>query len=165
MPTPFVKKLASETGKSIEDIEKFWDKAKKITADKFSIPESKFESEQYAYCVGIVKNMVGVDEDLMDPEKFISSDKNAHEYIEDIMTSSGFNIGNVTVAKDALSVQSDPEEVEDHEEDIEVIPEYDTEDSAENISSDHDWKTDDSYETDGGLDPLSPMGDSLKDRE
>lgn len=95
MPTPFVKKLSRETGKSVEAIEKLWAKAKKITSEEKGVKEADFGSDEYAYCVGIVKKMVGVDEALLDPERFINSDKNAHDFIEETMVSSGFDIGNV----------------------------------------------------------------------
>lgn len=55
MPTPFLKKLSKETGKSIKTLESYWDEAKHTTSEKFHIPESKFKSKHWGYTTSIVK--------------------------------------------------------------------------------------------------------------
>lgn len=88
MASPYVKKIAKETGKSEKEIESFWDKAKGIASDTLGTPEDKFGSKEYAYTVGIVKNMLGIKEDVLNPTKFLESEYSAKEYIETITSSS-----------------------------------------------------------------------------
>lgn len=104
MPSPYVKKLASETGKSVDEIEKLWDKAKGITADTFGKSEDDFGTKEYKYTVGIIKNMLGVNEMVLDPSIFLKSGKSAKEFIRETVTSANFSIGDtnpVSVSKDA----------------------------------------------------------------
>ena len=85
MPTPYVQQLAKQTGKSVGEIEKLWDKAKKIASEDFGKPESQFGSKEYSYVTGIVKKMVGKKEDFIDPAKFLGSPMNAKEFIESVL--------------------------------------------------------------------------------
>ncbi len=87
MPSPYVKKLARETGKTIDEVEGLWDKAKKIAADHFKKSITEFGDQEYAYTVGIVKNMSGLDEKVLDVSFFLESDKPAAKFIEDITIS------------------------------------------------------------------------------
>lgn len=178
MPTPFVKKLSIETGRSIEDIEGLWEKAKEITAEKFDMKVEDFGSEQYAYTVGIVKRMVQAEEELTDPERFLSSSKNAHEYLEDMMTSSSFDIGNVTVSPGVVTPVDEPVTVTRDDEnggspeesgdvgdryDLEVKDSVEAEDENEGESVDtHDWTEDDYFDQKTGeTDPLRALPDVL----
>jgi len=95
MPSAYVKNLAKETGKSEAEIEKLWKKAKEITSETLGTKESDFGSKEYKYTVGIVKNMLGMKEELIDPSKFLNSDLGAKEYLEAVVVSSNFSIGNV----------------------------------------------------------------------
>ena len=52
MPTPYVKKLAKEKGKSVAEIERLWDKAK-------AQAERAGRKDDYAYITGILQHMVG----------------------------------------------------------------------------------------------------------
>lgn len=65
MPVPYLDKLSKETGKSIAELEKLWGKAKKIASEHFNKPESEFGDKEFAYVVGIVKNMVGKEEHII----------------------------------------------------------------------------------------------------
>jgi len=94
MPSAYVRSLSKETGKSVSEIEKLWDKAKEITSETFNKDEDEFDDREYKYSVGIVRNMIGLDERVLDPTNFLNSDKSAKDYIETI-TSANFSIGNV----------------------------------------------------------------------
>jgi len=89
MPSPYIKSLSRETGKSESELEKLWSKAKEITSDTFNKKESEFGEKEYSYTVGIIKNMLGLKEEVLNPAKFLESEMNAREYIETI-TSSAF---------------------------------------------------------------------------
>jgi 3-oxoacyl-ACP reductase-like protein len=52
MPTPYVKKLAKEKGKSVAEVERLWDKAKDQA-------EKAGRKDDYAYITGILQHMVG----------------------------------------------------------------------------------------------------------
>lgn len=82
MPTPYVQKLAKETGKPVAEVEKLWDKAKKIASEDFGKPESQFGSKEFSYVIGIVKQMVGKHEDILDPAKFLRSKFSAKEFVD-----------------------------------------------------------------------------------
>lgn len=95
MPTPWVKKIAKETGHTVNEVEGMWDKAKVIVSKITGKKEADFTGKEYAMCTNQVKKMLSIDESLLDPELFINSDKNASDYLDETMSSSGFNIGNV----------------------------------------------------------------------
>ena len=109
MPSPYVNKLAKETGKSVSEVEKLWDKAKEITSDTFGKKEDDFGSKEYSYTTGIVKNMLGVKEELLDPTKFQDSKLSAKQFIEEVMSSNQFDIGNVIPPKE---VKEEPVDIE-----------------------------------------------------
>lgn len=90
MPSPFVKSLAKTSGKSEQEIEALWNKAKQITTETLGVPEDQFEDKEYAYTVGIVKQMLGVKEEVLDPTAFLTSELSAKEYVETVTTSSSF---------------------------------------------------------------------------
>ena len=60
MPLPVLRKMAKESGRSLEDAEKYWDDAKEAALDQgFTEGDDDF----YAYVMGIVKrrlNLSGV---------------------------------------------------------------------------------------------------------
>lgn len=58
MPTPYIKKMAKETGKSLKKLEKLWKKAEKIAGDKFTKEDDAF----HPYVMGIFQRMLGVHE-------------------------------------------------------------------------------------------------------
>ena len=96
MPTPYVKDLAKSTGKSVEEVEKLWDKAKEQTSKELNVPISKFGNKEYAYTTGILKKMTGQKkEDSMKALDFLNSNKGAADFVEDVTTSGQFNIPNV----------------------------------------------------------------------
>ena len=95
MPSPYVSKLAKETGKSVAEIEKLWSKAKKIASETLGKSEDDFGNSEYKYTVGIIKNMLGLNENLLDPSIFLKSGKTAKEFIKETVTSANFTIGDV----------------------------------------------------------------------
>lgn len=113
MPSPYVKKLASETGKSVAEIEKLWSKAKEISADTFGKPESDFGTKEYKYTVGIVKNMLGLNEKVLDPSIFLGSGKSAKDFIKETVVSANFSIGDVNPIKVSKNANSGEEDAED----------------------------------------------------
>lgn len=133
MPSPYIKSLSRETGKSESELEKLWSKAKEITSDTFNKKESEFGEKEYSYTVGIIKNMLGLKEEVLNPAKFLESEMSAREYIETI-TSSAFP----SLDKDLVP----PEKEEDDEEKKDpIIITKEKEESpaiAEDVSDD-DW--------------------------
>lgn len=63
MPNNVVKSLAKKSGKSVDDVEKLWDKAKKIAVDD---GRSEDDEDFYPYVTGILKKMLKIKEDLDD---------------------------------------------------------------------------------------------------
>lgn len=59
MPTPALKSFAQQSGKSIETLEKYWDKAKKLAAEAG-------HKDDYDYITGITKRMAGISEEYME---------------------------------------------------------------------------------------------------
>lgn len=55
MPANIVKSFAEKTGKSVQEVEKLWDKAKELAADGG-------HKEDYNYIVGILKKMLKLNE-------------------------------------------------------------------------------------------------------
>ena len=116
MPSPYVNKLSKETGKSISEIEVLWKKAKDVTAETFGKTEDDFGSKEYSYCVGIVKNMLGIEEKYNDPEAFMNSDLSAYEYIhEDTNISGNFSVGdnNPVIPPEDIEEDGDEDEEDD----------------------------------------------------
>ena len=132
MPSPYVNSLSKETGKSVAEIEKLWNKAKEITADTFGKPEDSFGSKEYKYTVGIVKNMLGINENVLDPSIFLKSGKSAKEFIQETVVSGSFSIGdeNPVVNKNKeddgeekandITMQNFPDEGGDLDEQVEI---------------------------------------------
>lgn len=113
MPSPYVNTLAKETGKTVKEIEKLWNQAKQIAADTLGKAEKDFKSEDYQYVIGIVKNMLGMKESLLDPSIFMKSGKSAKDFIRETVVSANFSIGDVEPV-------IPPEE--DKEEEPETVP-------------------------------------------
>lgn len=67
MPVPFLKNLSDKTGKSIEDLERYWDEAKKQVGNN------------YALITSIVKKRAGM------KESFLNTNLSAKNYIETIV--------------------------------------------------------------------------------
>jgi hypothetical protein len=76
MPTPYVTKLASKHGMSVDDAEKKWSDAKsKVSKDKY--PD---ESGYYSVVMTVFKKMMGEQEDLTTRIKTM---KSFEQFIED----------------------------------------------------------------------------------
>jgi len=90
MPSPYIKSLVKLSDKPEKEIEGLWKKAKEITSDTFDKEEIEFEDLEYSYTVGIVKQMLGIKEELLDPSKFLDSGLSAEEYLE-TLTSNSFS--------------------------------------------------------------------------
>lgn len=67
MPTPYIKKLAKQTGKPVAEVERLWDKAKE-QASKAG------RTDDYAYITGILKHMVGASVRLEASSRLLASD-------------------------------------------------------------------------------------------
>lgn len=111
MPSPWISKLAKETDKSEKELEKLWDKAKKIASEEFGKDEEDFGNKEYKYVTGIVKKMLGMDESILDPSLFLESEYSAKEYIETVV-SGNFSIGNVQPPDEDDEEEYDEEEKE-----------------------------------------------------
>jgi hypothetical protein len=64
MPQSFLKNLSKQTGKSLEDLERYWDEAKKQVGD------------DYAQITAIVKKRAGI------LESFMNSSLSAKEFFQ-----------------------------------------------------------------------------------
>lgn len=63
MPNNIVKTFAEKTGKGFQEVEKLWDKAKKIVEKEY--PDVEKNSEKfYQIVTGVLKNMLGIEEDV-----------------------------------------------------------------------------------------------------
>lgn len=89
MLSPYIRSLVKLSGEPEEKIEKLWKEAKKISMDTFGKKEEEFEDKEYSYTIGIVKQMLGIKEEILDPSKFLESDLSASDYLETV-TSGGF---------------------------------------------------------------------------
>ena len=58
MPVKSLEVIAKKSGLSIDKVEKYWDKAKKIAKEKFKETDDAF----WPYVMGILKRMAGVSE-------------------------------------------------------------------------------------------------------
>ena len=75
MTSPYVNKLVKDTGRPVTEIEKKWDEAKRITAETLGKKEDDFGKTEYDYAYGIVMNMYGKKEAIVNPEVFLNSGK------------------------------------------------------------------------------------------
>lgn len=57
MPANIVKSFADKTGKSEQEVDKLWNKAKEVAVEAG-------EAENYAYITGILKKMLGLNETI-----------------------------------------------------------------------------------------------------
>lgn len=67
MPANIVKSFADKSGKSIQEVEKLWNKAKAVAADEG-------QKENYAFITGILKKMLGLNESETFKEFLIMKD-------------------------------------------------------------------------------------------
>lgn len=63
MPNNVIKSFAKKSGKSVDEVEKKWNRAKAIAAEKG-------HNEDYDYIVGILKNMLDLNECQNDIHSF-----------------------------------------------------------------------------------------------
>jgi hypothetical protein len=68
MPVRLVKSFAKKTGKDITEVERKWEKSKKLVADEYGIDES--DSQYYSLVVGSLKKMLGIKESYLFADKF-----------------------------------------------------------------------------------------------
>lgn len=59
MPSDLIKNYAEKTGKSIDELEKLWEKAKEITSEK-GFSEENSPDLFYSYTHGVFKRMLGI---------------------------------------------------------------------------------------------------------
>lgn len=57
MPSSIVLSFAKQTNKSVEEVEELWNKAKKIAKEQG-------QENNYAYITGILKKMLGLNENV-----------------------------------------------------------------------------------------------------
>lgn len=81
MPIPVIKKYASESGKSIDDVENYWKDAKKSADEAWN--GKKKDDHYWAYVTSIVKKRCGLSESLSFREfvelQFHSSSNDTHD--------------------------------------------------------------------------------------
>lgn len=78
MPFAIVKKYADMTDTSVEEVEKLWKKAKAIAKGEGRDPK---ENDFYPYVVGILKNMLSINE-MLTFEEFYNLTKLTEEMEE-----------------------------------------------------------------------------------
>lgn len=78
MPVDIVKSLSDKTGKSVEEVEEFWKKAKQA-AKKNGRDEG--DENFYPYVIGILKKMLGIKEEITTTSG-IGGSKRSHLYFK-----------------------------------------------------------------------------------
>ena len=68
MPNNIIKSFAEKSGKSIEEVEALWDKAKRITDKEYIKKDGQNDDRYYSIVTGIVKKMLKIEESTI--EKF-----------------------------------------------------------------------------------------------
>lgn len=132
MPSPYLISFSKESGIPINDLLPKWEEAKKITSEMFGKAEENFEDKDYRFSVETLKRMSGLDENFLDPMKFVESGKDAKAYVEgfgisikpeDAVVSGDFNIGSVVHKHPVQSTkpEEEPEEEEPSEKSYEEI--------------------------------------------
>lgn len=91
MVSPYITKLMKLTGKNEHEVEYAWEEAKRVTSETLGKTEDKFGKTEYDYAFGIVMNLFGKKEAILNPEIFINSEKSAKDFLEE-MISGDFNI-------------------------------------------------------------------------
>ena len=109
MASPYVIKLAKDTGKPVPELEKLWDRAKQIASETFGKNEDDFTKKEYDFAYGTVMNMLGKRESVLNPEIFLSSDKSARDFIEEVIS------GDFSIGDENPVVHKDDEEPEDEQ--------------------------------------------------
>jgi len=72
MPSNIVTSFANKTGKSVEEVEKLWDKAKDLAKNEY--PEVKEDDDRfYSIVTGILKKMLRVEESVNFTEESVIS--------------------------------------------------------------------------------------------
>ena len=69
MPSNIVKSFAKKTGKSEKEVERLWNKAKKIVSNEYNVKEGN--DKFYALVTGVLKKELGLKEsfeDVLDAE-------------------------------------------------------------------------------------------------
>lgn len=95
MPLDYIYTLAKDLGKSRNEIERLWKKAKEITKDTFGIPESNWGDREYSYTIGVIKKMIKKEKTERSLSmEFLKSKKSPDEFLEQVV-SGDFEIGNV----------------------------------------------------------------------
>lgn len=65
MPAALVKSIAKESGKSVAEVEKLWDKAKELAKEQGRSEDSE---DFYPYVVGILKKMTGMGQNVIEEQ-------------------------------------------------------------------------------------------------
>jgi len=68
MPARLVKSFAKKTGKPVEEVERRWEKAKKIVSDEYEIGPT--DDSYYGLVVGVLKKSLGIKETYLFADKF-----------------------------------------------------------------------------------------------
>lgn len=92
--SPYVKKLAEQTGKDENKVAEIWKKAKNQIAQGKGITLEDFRKDDFELAEQEAKRALGLDETILDPSSFLTSEKSAKEYIETVV-SANFSIGDV----------------------------------------------------------------------
>ena len=119
MPSNVVQSFATKTGKSVSEVEKLWDKAKKSAADQG-------RAEDYAYITGILKNMLGLGEktERVTLKQFLESKKSFNELYEDAQVSGDFTAITPTNPKDVIDYTG--KDIEEEDEELIDLPNFST---------------------------------------
>lgn len=112
MVSPYITKLMNMTGKSENEIEKVWTEAKKITAETLGKTEDQFSKKEYDYAYGIVMNILGRKESVLNPEIFINSEKSAKDFLEEVISS------DFTFPDDPIVMKKKKDDDEDKKEEV-----------------------------------------------
>lgn len=113
MPSKTVISFAKKTGKSVKEVEKLWNEAKEVASDTFGKSEEEFSSKEWSYTIGVLKNMLGLDESKLMLESFLSTEKSFDDFIVETQSS-----GSVSATTPINPIEViDKDEFEEQEED------------------------------------------------
>jgi hypothetical protein len=114
MPNNIIKSFADKTGKSEDEVEKLWSKAKQISMEDKG-------SEDYPFIVGTLKNMLGIEENRIMTaqtiQEFLNSPLKAKQFIESkLLKETDLTLNNIaSQSKDLVDFISKVKTISDKE--------------------------------------------------
>lgn len=87
--SPYLQRIAKETGEPVSRFEPYWQQAKELTKEHFGKMEDSFEKKEWEFALKTVKQLAGIKESKISVQDFISTDKSVDDFITEAMVQSG----------------------------------------------------------------------------